>query len=65
MKLRGHYGYYGVIGNYAALDSFRSWARELWCKWLSRRSRTSRGVQAMSKLLDAYPLPRPRIVHAI
>src|SRR5688572_29242252 len=40
-KLRGHYSYYGIIGNFAALDSFRNWARELWCKWLSRRSSAS------------------------
>jgi RNA-directed DNA polymerase len=65
LKLRGHYCYYGVIGNFAAMDSFRSWARALWGKWLTRRSRASRGPTAMSKLLDAYPLPRPRIVHAV
>ena len=65
LKLRGHYCYYGVIGNFAAMNSFRSWARTLWGKWLTRRSRASRGPTAMSKLLDAYPLPRPRIVHAV
>jgi RNA-directed DNA polymerase len=64
LKLRGHYNYYGIIGNFAAMDSFRSWARVLWGKWLSRRSRASPGPTAMSELLDAYPLPRPRIVHA-
>lgn len=65
LKLRGHYNYYGIIGNFAAMDSFRSWARMLWCKWLSRRSRASRGPGAMSVLLDVYPLPRPRIAHAV
>ena len=65
LKLRGHYNYYGIIGNFAALDSFRSWARVLWCKWLSRRSRASPGPTAMGVLLDAYPLPRPRIMHAV
>lgn len=65
LKLRGHYSYYGIIGNFAALDSFRSWAREQWCKWLSRRSRASPGPTAMGVLLEAYPLPRPRITHAV
>lgn len=65
LKLRGHYSYYGIIGNFAALDSFRNWAREQWCKWLSRRSRASPGLTAMGKSLDAYPLPRPRITHAV
>jgi RNA-directed DNA polymerase len=65
LKLRGHYNYYGIIGNFAAMDSFRSWARVLWCKCLSRRSRASRGPTAMGVLLDAYPLPRPRIMHAV
>jgi RNA-directed DNA polymerase len=65
MKLRGHYNYYGIIGNFAAMDSFRSWARVLWCKWLSRRSRASRGPTALGVMLDAYPLPRPRIMHAV
>ena len=65
LKLRGHYSYYGIIGNFAALDSFRSFARELWCKWVSRRSRASPGPTAMGVSLDAYPLPRPRITHAV
>jgi RNA-directed DNA polymerase len=64
-KLRGHYNYYGITGNYSALDSFRYWAALLWCKWLSRRSNASPGLVATSKLLDAFPLPRPRVVHAV
>ena len=64
-KLRGHYGYYGITGNYSALDSFRYWVRLLWCKWLSRRSNASPGLRAMSGRLEAYPLPRPRVVHAV
>lgn len=65
LKLRRHYNYYGIIGNFAAMDSFRSWTRVLWCKWLSRRSRHSRGPTALGVMSDAYPLPRPRIMHAV
>ncbi len=65
LKLRGHYNYYGIIGNFAALDSFQHGVRELWWKWLSRRSRASRGLTALSKLMDAFPLPSPRIARAV
>ena len=64
-KVRGHYGYYGITGNYSALDSFRYWVRLLWCKWLSRRSNASAGLGTTSKLLEAHPLPLPRVMHAV
>ena len=38
-KLRGHYGYYGIIGNYASLQEFREAARGIWRRRLSRRRR--------------------------
>jgi RNA-directed DNA polymerase len=65
LKVRGHYNYYGITGNSRALDSFRYWARRLWCKWLSRRSNASPGRRSISKLLEAYPLPLARIRHAV
>jgi group II intron reverse transcriptase/maturase len=61
-KLRGHYGYYGVIGNSWSLDRFRSEVRLLWKRWLGRRSQ--RGYvnwKEMERLLDRYPLPRPQL----
>jgi hypothetical protein len=41
-RLRGHYNYYGVIGNHRSLCSFFYQARRLLMKWLGRRSRKSR-----------------------
>ncbi len=38
-KLRGHYGYYGIIGNYYSLLDFREGARRIWRRKLSRRRR--------------------------
>src|SRR5271157_6218903 len=38
-KLRGHYGYYGIIGNYFSLLEFREEARRIWRRKLSRRRR--------------------------
>jgi len=61
-KLRGHYGYYGIVGNYPALERFFNEVQRIWCKWLSRRSQHRRNWADLAKLLKRYPLPRPRIV---
>ena len=37
-KLRGHYAYYGITGNFLALHRFRYEMERLWHKWLGRRS---------------------------
>jgi RNA-directed DNA polymerase len=65
-KLRGHDEYYGIPGNSKALSSLRHWAKRTWRKWLSRRSRTSKvnWVQ-FNLLLKRYPLPNPKIRHAV
>jgi group II intron reverse transcriptase/maturase len=61
-KLRGHFGYFGITGNYDALARFRKEVRSAWRKWLSRRSQKALvSWDQMTKLLDRYPLPAPRI----
>jgi RNA-directed DNA polymerase len=65
-KLRGHFGYYGIIGNSKALARFAHEVRAAWRKWLSRRSQ--RGYMRWDRfklLLIRYPLPQPRIVHGV
>ncbi len=63
-KLAGHYAYFGVTSNYAALARLRDEVRTLWRKWLSRRSqRAALSWNTMLALLKRYPLPPPRIVH--
>jgi RNA-directed DNA polymerase len=60
-KLRGHFTYYGVIGNLPALQRFRYELVRVWRKWLSRRHR--RGLMnwaRFSELLRHLPLPVPR-----
>jgi RNA-directed DNA polymerase len=61
-KLRGHFGYYGIIGNYEALHRFWEQTKHAWRKWLARRSRR-KGMtwHRMDRLLERYPLPHPRI----
>jgi group II intron reverse transcriptase/maturase len=65
-KLRGHDEYYGISGNSKALSSLRHWVKRIWRKWLSRRSRTSRvNWVRFNLLLKRYPLPNPKIRHAV
>lgn len=65
-KLRGHDEYYGITGNSKALCSLRHWTKRIWRKWLSRRSRTSKIKWVrFNLLLERYPLPKPRICHAV
>ena len=37
-KLNGHYAYFGVTSNYAALARLLHEVKSIWRKWLSRRS---------------------------
>jgi hypothetical protein len=65
-KLRGHYQYYGVRGNYKMLEVAYRYAHEAWKKWLSRRSSMNpmSWEKFMAKVEQVFALPRPRIVHA-
>lgn len=59
-KLRGHYEYYGIRGNIAALSRFRFEVSRLWRKWLNRRSNRARMTwPRFQRLQKRYPLPSP------
>jgi RNA-directed DNA polymerase len=63
-KLRGHYGYYGVTGNFYALAKFVLAVGRAWRRWLSRRSQRGRvWWPKFNRMLRRYPLPSPRITH--
>jgi RNA-directed DNA polymerase len=65
-KLRGHYGYYGIIGNFRSLQNFLKVAKETWRYWLSRRSRDARMSWMDFHCLEKmYELPRARVVHGL
>jgi len=65
-KLRGHYLYFGVTGNSAALRRVWYEARRIWHRWLSRRSRAAYMSWArFEQLLRAYPLPPPRLTRSV
>ncbi len=65
-KLRGHYQYYGIRGNYRLLEVVMRHAERAWRYWLNRRGQ--QGPIAGTKLAwwqAHFPLPPPRIVHNI
>jgi RNA-directed DNA polymerase len=65
-KLKGHNQYYGITGNYRALSRFCREVHEVWQKWLNRRSqRTKMTWERFNRLLQRYPLPKPKVVHSV
>ena len=64
-KLLGHYGYYGITGNFFRLQAFLEGVRTTWRRWLSRRRRD--GMIPWNEFLrleKRYPLPKARVVHS-
>jgi group II intron reverse transcriptase/maturase len=62
-KLVGHYNYFGVNGNLAALRKLAFQVTRTWRKWLDRRSQNARmNWKRFQELLLVHPLPVPRIV---
>ena len=61
-KLRGHYQYYGRPTNYRSLWKFYRGVRNIWRKWLNRRTRGKPLPWARyAELLRRLPLLLPRI----
>jgi len=66
-KLRGHYAYFGITGNFEALHRFRDAVRRLWRRWLSRRSgdHSTMAWDSFARVLQSYPLPPAQVVHSV
>jgi group II intron reverse transcriptase/maturase len=64
-KLRGHYAYYGVTGNSAALTRFLHEVGPCWRRWLNRRNNLrSMTWEKFSAILRRYPLTPARAVRS-
>lgn len=63
-KLRGHYGYYGITGNWEALDRFRFEVGKVWRKWLGRRSQRRQSWDRFNQFLERFALPAAVAVHS-
>ena len=59
-KIRGHFAYFGVVGNAKALWRFTHGVYRIWRAWLNRRSQRARMTWARMRALCAHhPLPMP------
>lgn len=61
-KLQGHFAYYGVTDNSVGIGRYAHETKLLLFKWLDRRGkRGSMSWEKFCKLLEKFPLPKPRI----
>ena len=61
-KLRGYYNYYGIIGNFASLQTFFFQAMRILYKWLNRRSqKRSFCYNIFNQITKFYKIEKPRI----
>jgi RNA-directed DNA polymerase len=64
MKIKGHYNYYGICGNFRSLVKFFRSVERAWYKWLKRRSNKRNLIwEKYNRLLQYYKLPSPVIIH--
>ena len=62
-RLAGHFNYFGVNGNHRSLARVVHATQRVWRKWLRRRSQRTRLTwERFIRLLERFPLPRPRVV---
>ena len=65
-KLRGHFQYFGVRCNMAAMQAVRYHVERAWRYWLNRRSsKKALNWERFRALKARMPLPSPRIVHGV
>ncbi len=61
-RVRGHFNYFGVSGNFRSLLRLVEATKRAWYKWLCRRSQRTRLTwERFGDVLQQFPLPRPRI----
>jgi group II intron reverse transcriptase/maturase len=61
-RIRGHYNYFGVNGNFASLALLKHEAEWVWLKWLRRRGQRVRLTwERFRDYLRTFPLPAPSI----
>lgn len=66
LKLEGHYQYYGIRGNIRMMKKLYWYVVNAWWYWLSRRSHKGKIIwEKFEQFLLIYPLPTPKIAHAI
>jgi hypothetical protein len=66
LKLKGHFGYYGITGNLRRWAEFRWQVIGHWRYWLNRRSREQGSMtwERMRRLLTVWYLPPAKVMHS-
>ena len=65
LKVRGHYQYYGVSGNFERIKSYYQETERQAYKWLNRRSQKKTwNWDSFRVYLKRYPLPLPKLTYA-
>ena len=60
--LRGHYAYYGIAGNFRALQKVHRFVERYWRKMLSSRSRKGHMTwEVFHRIKMCFPLQRPKL----
>ena len=69
LKVKGHYGYFGLTGNIRRVSAFRKAVRSAWFTWLNRRAQmpsftggvrsAGKAMAAPSALSSTVSLPSP------
>ena len=58
--LRGHYGYFGVVGNHRSMEAFFKEVKLIWFKALRRRRQKAKMTwDRFLGVLTMFPLPKP------
>lgn len=66
LKLKGHYNYYGLSGNFESIKSYYEYVRQIIFKWTNRRSqKKSWNWDEFNKYLITYPLPKPKLTYVL
>ena len=66
LKVRGHYGYFGLTGNMRRVSAFRKAVRSAWFTWLNRRAQMpSLTGNEFDRLELRWPLPPPCLPRSV
>lgn len=66
LKVKGHYGYFGLTGNMRRVTAFREAVRRAWFTWLNRRAQMpSMTWTEFDQFEKRWPLPLPRLPRSV
>lgn len=64
-KLEGHYGYFGLSGNFRRIAMYKHEVQRLWYRFLDRRSQRRLSWATFATIVKRFPLPDPWLPHSI